>query len=158
MLSQVHARTRDCEQRGVRRARTAVSAEGPKRRSKEFWVLSLPVLPGYRSGALANLREEAPSHTASLGRGPPLSPPGPRNQRGMIIYSKQQKKRRRRAFGFCESRTAAIPFQIALASAFAPRLQRWGKDLAPRKIWLYNPVASVAVSQHPVLRNIIALL
>ena len=67
MLSQVHARTRDCEQRGVRRARTAVSAEGPKRRSKEFWVLSLPVLPGYRSGALTNLREEAPSHTASRG-------------------------------------------------------------------------------------------
>ena len=83
VLSQVHARTRDCEQRGVRRARTAVSAEGPKRRSKEFWVLSLPVLPGYRSGALANLREEAPSHTASLGRVP--SPSGSHYLRGKII-------------------------------------------------------------------------
>ena len=57
---------RDCGQRGVRRARTAVSAEGPRHRSKEFWVFSLPVLPSYRSGALTNLREEAPPHTASL--------------------------------------------------------------------------------------------
>ena len=89
VLSQVHARTRDCEQRGVRRARTAVSAEGPKRRSKEFWVLSLPVLPGYRSGALANLREEAPSHTASLGRVAPPSPSGSHNLRCMIIYSRR---------------------------------------------------------------------
>eukprot|EP01046_Picozoa_sp_COSAG06_P083304 COSAG06_NODE_30218_length_542_cov_3.191874_1_plen_106_part_10 len=56
-------------------------------RSKEFWVLSLPVLPGYRSGALANLREEAPSHTASLGRVAPPSPSGSHNLRCMIIYS-----------------------------------------------------------------------
>jgi len=58
-------------------------------RSKEFWVLSLPVLPGYRSGALANLREEAPSHTASLGRVAPPSPSGSHNLRCMIIYSRR---------------------------------------------------------------------
>ena len=54
-------------------------------RSKEFWVLSLPVLPGYRSGALANLREEAPSHTASLGSVAPPSPSGSHYLRGKII-------------------------------------------------------------------------
>jgi hypothetical protein len=58
-------------------------------RSKEFWVLSLPVLPGYRSGALANLREEAPSHTASLGRVAPPSPSGSHYLRGKIIDRKQ---------------------------------------------------------------------
>jgi hypothetical protein len=47
------------------------------------------------------------------------------------------------------------PFHFrSLASAFAPRLQRWGKGLAHPKIWLHNPVASVAA----FLRNIIALL
>ena len=38
-------------------------------RSKEFWVFGLPVQPGYRSGALTNLREEAPSHSASVSLG-----------------------------------------------------------------------------------------
>ena len=87
MCCQVHARMRDCGQRGVRRARTAVSAEGPRHRSKEFWVFSLPVLPSYRSGALTSLREEAPPHTASLGRGAPPSSCGSHNLRCMIIYS-----------------------------------------------------------------------
>ena len=87
MCCQVHARMRDCGQRGVRRARTAVSAEGPRHRSKEFWVFSLPVLPSYRSGALTSLREEAPPHTASLDRGAPPSSCGSHNLRCMIIYS-----------------------------------------------------------------------
>jgi hypothetical protein len=85
MCCQVHARMRDCGQRGVRRARTAVSAGGPRPRSKEFWVFSLPVLPSYRSGALTNLREDAPPHTASLDRGAPPSSCGSHNLRCMII-------------------------------------------------------------------------
>eukprot|EP01046_Picozoa_sp_COSAG06_P044166 COSAG06_NODE_5907_length_3217_cov_4.295382_4_plen_114_part_00 len=65
VLSKVHARTRDCEQRGVRRARTAAGAEGPRHCSKEFWVFSLPVLPGYRSGNAAAAMPPTPWLTAT---------------------------------------------------------------------------------------------